>query len=440
MASKDFNYQVALKEGLKSLEQGRLRQAEQSFKYLVDKFPGAEGGYRGLAKVHFEQEDRAGALRVLREGAAALIKSGERSAAIGLFRQAVTLDPRDLATHRRLAAALALAGDTGASVEEYARFIRDLRDSGETERAKNEVAWAKGQLRGVSGVSTLDALAEGAPSKRDEPTDAEEPAEETTRFSDREGGTALRPQVSDHWVAPRPETPPTFTPPPPPSSAATSDDPWAAPPPIAPPRYVTSEPKVREITLENDPWATITTPSVTTPPLRSWTSDHQMADEADEKVEAVAEPEVADTIAEETVAEGTMAEEIVAEPGPEPVRDTWMAAPENGEPRTDVDPRAVEEAAAGYLATRDPRGAGLALEAARHYIKEGNVDAASDLLLQLIAAGVANHDAQRLLVDVVRTLGKREVAKTKCQLLAHALLLVGRNDLAAEVEALALTD
>ena len=69
MASKDFNYQVALKEGLKSLEQGRLRQAEQSFKYLVDKFPGAEGGYRGLAKVHFEQEDRAGALRVLRDGA-----------------------------------------------------------------------------------------------------------------------------------------------------------------------------------------------------------------------------------------------------------------------------------------------------------------------------------------------------------------------------------
>ena len=62
------------------------------------------------------------------------------------------------------------------------------------------------------------------------------------------------------------------------------------------------------------------------------------------------------------------------------------------------------------------------------------------MLLQLIAAGVANHDSQRLLVDVVRTLGKREVAKTKCLLLARALLLDGRNDLAAEVEALALTD
>ncbi|HVD50672.1 MAG TPA: hypothetical protein VNB51_01415, partial [Candidatus Udaeobacter sp.] len=185
MASKDFNYQVALKEGLKSLEQGRLRQAEQSFKYLVDKFPGAEGGYRGLAKVHFEQEDRAGALRVLREGASALTKSGERSAAIGLLRQAVGLDPGDLATHRRLAAALALAGDTDASVQEYARYIRDLRDSGETARAKNEVAWAKGQLRGVAGVSTLDAIADGAPSRRDEPAEVEEPSEETTPFPER---------------------------------------------------------------------------------------------------------------------------------------------------------------------------------------------------------------------------------------------------------------
>lgn len=431
MASKDFNYQVALKEGLKSLEQGRLRQAEQSFKYLVDKFPGAEGGYRGLAKVHFEQEDRAGALRVLREGAGALTKSGERSAAIGLLRQAVALDPRDLATHRKLAAALALAGDTDASVQEYARFIRDLRDNGEIARAKNEVAWAKGQLRGVNGVSTLDAIAEGAPSKGDEPAETDEPAKETTRFSEREGGTALRPQTSDQWAAPPPRAEParTFTPPSAPSSAATSDDPWAAPPPVTPSRTSGSEQKVREITLENDPWATIPTPSI-----QSWTTDHQMADEPQEKVEAVSEPEVAPRAIEETAVEEPTAVELA------PVRDTWMAAPENGEPKADVDPVAVEQAAAGYLATRDPRAAGMALEAARHYIKEGNVDAASDLLLQLIAAGIANHDAQRLLVDVVRTLGKREVAKTKCQLLAHALLLVGRNDLAAEVEALALTD
>jgi len=97
----------------------------------------------------------------------------------------------------------------------------------------------------------------------------------------------------------------------------------------------------------------------------------------------------------------------------------------------------VEAAAARYLATRDPRAAQPALEAARRYLRDGRTDAASDLLLQLIASGVADHDAQRLLVEVARTLGKREVARAKCQLLVQALLLDGRNDLAAEVEALA---
>jgi hypothetical protein len=442
MASKDFNYQVALKEGLKSLEQGRLRQAEQSFKYLVDKFPGAEGGYRGLAKVHFEQEDRGAALRVLRDGATALIKSGDRSAAIGLLRQAVTLDARDLVTHRRLAAALALTGDTDASVEEYARFIRDLRDTGERERAKNEVAWAKGQLRGVSGVSKLDAIADGTPSIADPPAEPEVPAEETTRFSDRESGTALRPQALDQWAIPRAEPAQSFTPPPAPPIGASGDDPWAAPPPLTPQRTYPSEQEGREITLENDPWATVPPPSVSWMPRDEPSND--VADTGPEETAAdepaVDEAGVEETAVEETPPEQSAAEEIPAEEPEAPVRDTWMAAPENGEPRADTDPVGVEAAAARYLATRDPRAAGMALEAARHYIKEGYVDAASDLLLQLIAAGVADHDSQRLLVDVVRTLGKREVAKTKCQLLAHALLLDGRNDLAAEVEALALTD
>jgi tetratricopeptide (TPR) repeat protein len=435
MASKDFNYQVALKEGLKSLEQGRLRQAEQSFKYLVDKFPGAEGGYRGLAKVHFEQEDRAGALRVLRDGASALTKSGERSAAIGLLRQAVTLDSRDLATHRRLAAALALAGDTDASVQEYARFIRDLRDNGDSERAKNEVAWAKGQLRGVEGVSTLDAIADGTPPTTDEPAEAKEADPETTRFAEGEGGTALRPHAFDQWATARTEPATTFTPPPPRQNETSSDDPWAAPPPVTPSRSSAAEKEKqgREVTLENDPWA-----SAPPPPIPSWTTDHQMADEAVEETAPLEEEAAPEPVAAVPSEEEVVEEEVGPEPAP--ARDTWMGPPENGEPKADEDPVAVEAAAARYLATRDPRAAGMALEAVRHYIKKGHIDAASDLLLQLIAAGVADHDAQRLLVDVARTLGKREVARTKCQLLAHALLLDGRNDLAAEVEALALAD
>jgi thioredoxin-like negative regulator of GroEL len=117
-----------------------------------------------------------------------------------------------------------------------------------------------------------------------------------------------------------------------------------------------------------------------------------------------------------------------------------LGATDGDLPVADADSQAVEATAATYLARGDPRGGEAALEAARRYIADGRNDAASDLLLQLIASGVTHHDAQRLLVDVVRTLGKRDVAKAKCQLLVQALRLDGRDDLAAEVEQLALAD
>jgi hypothetical protein len=101
------------------------------------------------------------------------------------------------------------------------------------------------------------------------------------------------------------------------------------------------------------------------------------------------------------------------------------------------DEQTVEASAARYLASGDSRGGEHALEAARRYIADGRVDAASDLLLQLIAAGVATHDAQRLLIDVAKSLGKKDVAKAKVQLLVEMLKLEGRTDLAAEVEQLA---
>ena len=387
MAGTNFNYQVALKEGLKSLQQGRLRQAEQSFKYLVDKFPGAEGGYRGLAKVHFEQEDRAGALRVLRDGAAALSRSGERSQAIGLLREAVALDARDLSTHRRLAAALSLAGDTEAAVQEYARFIRDLRDAGDVERAKIEVAYAMGQLRDVPGVDKLERIANG---NGGSPARAEVSAREKIVPSDFEGTSAPRPHFGDPWAAPSAPAKSAeahFAPTP--TVARGAGDPWGSREPAAPPQAERPQPA--------DAW------SASAPAADSWAPAASSGPEpsALEKTEATSEDEV--------VPPGT-------------------------------DSEMVEAAAARYLATRDPRAAPLALEAARRYIRDGQTDAASDLLLQLIAAGVADHDAQRLLVEVARTLGKREVAKAKCQLLVQALLLDGRNDLAAEVEALAQAD
>jgi len=371
----NYNYQVALNEGLQYLKQGRLRQAEQSFKYLVDKFPGAEGGYRGLAKVHFEQEDRASALRVLRDGAAALTKSGERPQAIGLLREAITLEPRDLATHRRLAAALALAGDTDAAIGEYARFIRDLRDAGNAERASLETAYALGQLRHIPGSAMLKEIANGEAPPPTETTEESEP-EPPARATET---TTLRPQslAADPWEAAA--KPPAYG----------AVDPWA-------PRSTTSEPT----TATTRPAAAPTAPAPKPPPAPS--------------------------------APTTVWAESPAERAAKTPAETAAAA--------QADDVEVEAAAARYLATRDPRAAELALEAARRYLKDGRTDAASDLLLQLIAAGVADHDAQRLLVEVARTLGKREVARAKCQLLVQALLLDGRNDLAAEVEALARAD
>ena len=371
----NYNYQVALNEGLQYLKQGRLRQAEQSFKYLVDKFPGAEGGYRGLAKVHFEQEDRASALRVLRDGAAALTKSGERPQAIGLLREAITLEPRDLATHRRLAAALALAGDTDAAIGEYARFIRDLRDAGNAERASLETAYALGQLRHIPGSAMLKEIANGEAPPPTETTEESEP-EPPARATET---TTLRPQslAADPWEAAA--KPPAYG----------AVDPWA-------PRSTTSEPT----TATTRPAAAPTAPAPKPPPAPS--------------------------------APTTVWAESPAERAAKTPAETTAAA--------QADDVEVEAAAARYLATRDPRAAELALEAARRYLKDGRTDAASDLLLQLIAAGVADHDAQRLLVEVARTLGKREVARAKCQLLVQALLLDGRNDLAAEVEALARAD
>ena len=88
-AVQDFNYKIALASGLRELQAGRLRQAEQQFGYLCSKFPAAPGGYRGLAKVRIEQADRPGALAALRDGAAKLAKAGQHAGVVGLLNEAL---------------------------------------------------------------------------------------------------------------------------------------------------------------------------------------------------------------------------------------------------------------------------------------------------------------------------------------------------------------
>ena len=281
MRGSDFNYKVALASGLKSLQAGQARKAEEQFKYLRDKFPHADGGYRGLAKVASEQGDLPGALVALRDGAAALARAGERAGAIGLLREILTLEPLDHGAHRRLAAALILAGDRPAAAAEYDRYSQLLiQTPGGEPRARLELEYAREQLGSDLGSPFAESVMGPAP------------------------------------VAPSPE-----------------------PAPSGPPRL---EPVRQE-----------------------------------------------------------------AAPAPPP-------APAVNHASGDLEQRAV-----AALAAHDASAAPVILDAARGHIAARRLVAATDLLLQTIAAGIAVHEAERLLVEVATLSGNHALARERAALLSR---------------------
>ena len=391
--SSDFNYKVALASGLKSLQAGRLRQAEEQFRYLLTRFPAADGGYRGLAKVLIEQEDRPAALRMLLDGGAAVAKAGQRASAIGLYRDATALDPQDLTAHRRLAAALTLAGEPGTSAAEYVRYIEAALLLGAKERARVEAEFA---LERNPESRELARLARKVGMDVPEP-----PAPEPAQPAPPARAPAPAPVASRPAEATAPKT-----------KAAEKD----------------REELMRSAFGVAQPREDAALPSQSSQPSLRDTTPSEPA-----PAPAPAAPAAA------PVAKSSSWSDPWTSDSSDPQAVT-LGDSDGEQPADDADSQAVEANAARYLAKKDPRGGDAALEAARRYIADGRNDAASDLLLQLISSGVADHDAQRLLVDVVRTLGKRDVAKAKCQLLVQALRLDGREDLAAEVEQLALAD
>jgi thioredoxin-like negative regulator of GroEL len=400
--SSDFNYKVALASGLKSLQLGRLRQAEEQFRYLLERFPTADGGYRGLAKVLIEEEDRPAALRMLLDGGAAVAKSGQRAGAIGLYRDATALDPNDLTAHRRLAAALTLAGEPGTAAAEYVRYIQTALLLGAKERARHEAQFALERLP-ASGELVRIARTLGLDVEEPPPASEVVPAREVAPARAAATPTRERADAGDRAALMR--------------SAFGGAEKSESAPPAQPSKRDTPAAKHDAPPAKHD-----------APPAKSEPPPAPVRVES--KGEPATEPAAASTSSSNPWAAGNVSD-------PQAVT---FGATDGAQVAQDADSQAVEADAARFLAKRDPRGGVAALEAARRYIADGRNDAASDLLLQLIASGVADHDAQRLLVDVVRTLGKRDVAKAKCQLLVQALRLDGREDLAAEVEQLALAD
>lgn len=94
-----------------------------------------------------EQKQRSD-LDALKDGATMLTQSGNRVAALALMWSAVAIAPTDLASHRRLAAMLANAGDIDGAANEYARYIEFMLPIGEIARATMELAYGAKTLGG----------------------------------------------------------------------------------------------------------------------------------------------------------------------------------------------------------------------------------------------------------------------------------------------------
>lgn len=304
-AVSNFNYKTDLGDGVRALAAGNLRRAEDCFRRLVKNFPTAEGGYRYLAVVQERTNDKAGALATLRDGAVVLARAGERAGAIGLLNAAVEIDPHDVAVHRRLAAALALAGDAEAASREYVRFVRSEMEGGDPSRARLELAYA------LETLGDLPLL--------------------------RELASAI--ELPDRWIRREPDVAPA-------------------------PEPVTTEAPVEE------------------------------------PAEAAPQPDASSVATARASALLQAAVELQRE--------------------SPVDPIALEERALDLVAKRDRFAGPVAIQAAGALLATGKVNAASDLLLQLVASGIAVHEAQRALVDVARAMGRNDVAEERTRLLGEA--------------------
>src|SRR5205807_7978975 len=142
---------------------GHLRQAEAAYRELIRKY-GDVDAIGGLARTLQSLEDFDAALSVLREGAGAFARKGDRVSAIALLGVAVEIAPRDLAAHRRLAAALANQGDLISACEEYGRFIDVALRERDTRRAWLELTYGRetlGDLPQLLAIADRVAAAQG---------------------------------------------------------------------------------------------------------------------------------------------------------------------------------------------------------------------------------------------------------------------------------------
>jgi tetratricopeptide (TPR) repeat protein len=385
---------LALDAAAKLLASGKLRQAEEAFRQLVEKHGDAES-FRGLARTQVALEDISAAILALRDGAASLTRKGDRAEAIVLLTEAVAIAPGDLAAHRRLAAAHANAGDAVAACAEYERFVDYALAEGDSRRAWLELTYARETLGDLPGlVRLVDRLVpNGAPTP------------------------APRPVATAPAPTPAPRAVPHQVSPPPPQPSAVR-------------RLVPAEPPAAQrIVIDDLPRTrpTGTTSAMILADARTMTSVDAM-DEAPVDLAARIAPRSKEAVRKVSQAAWKARPPVDIE--------AMLAALQPGS-TPDQQAAATAMRASILIGARDARATEVAIDAARRLLSLHKLQAASDLLLDYIGAGYTDREAQRLLIEVDCGLGRRDVARDKCRLLGEAYRLDGRADTANDVERLA---
>jgi len=414
---------VALDAAATLYATGKLRQAEEAYRQLALRHGDAES-YRGLAQTQVALEDLTAAVLALRDGASSLTRKGDRAAAIGLLSDAVG----DLAAHRRLAAAHANAGDTVAACDEYERFVDYVLADGDSRRAWLELTYARETLGDLPGlVRLVDRLMPGASPAQPRPAQPR-PVQIAAVAPASVAPPPAQPLAAEPRSAPAQAAPPR-----PSASLARALAHQVSPPPPLPPevrRIVPAEPPAPQPIVIDDLPRTRpvgASSAVLMADARTMTS----VDTFDEgPVDLLARIAPRTKEAQRKVSQATWTSRPAVD-----IEATLAGFPLGGTPEQHAAASAMR--ATVLIAARDARATETAIDAARRLLSLHKLQAASDLLLDYIAAGYTDREAQRLLIEVDCGLGRRDVARDKCRLLGEAYRLDGRIDIANDVERLA---
>lgn len=399
------------------LASGRGRHAEIAYRELVDKHGDIEA-YCGLARAQAGMQDVGAALTTLREGAAKFARGGDRATAVALLLEAVSIAPSDLAAHRRLAAALANQGDLPSAIREYARFVDMALVQHDTRRAWLELAYGRetlGDLPGLRAIVDRVAAATGG-AAGPAPRTGEVPAIIARSVLAPRAAAARTPHVPSPIAMSRP--------------AALTPKPE---PPALRPELAKSHPLGER--LHSPEPKTRPSASQTTVVLKG-ASTVTHAEQAD-----FGGP--ADLLARAGFSRNGLKPEPVAAAA-RPTRPVRPPLDMEHEIKALV-PKGNDMEAANTAATRatlligmrDKRANDATLDAAHRLLTLGMLQSASDLLLDYIAHGFTDREAQRLLIEISCAIGRRDTAKEKCHLLSYAYRLDGRTEVAEDVERIA---